>query len=357
MDFKNIPTYDECMALVKSKESFIVKKEIVDHVHVATFSYRLASYSDFMRPKARNLRGIMFREDTKELLAIPLHKFWNLDENPVSEFSVLKDKKIFRVTEKYDGSLIYFYMLNGVLHAKTKMNCYAEQADWSMDIVNKNPELKSAIIKAINDKFTPMFELVSPRNQIVIMYTKEELRYIGKRSMIDGSYNFDNMEGVLPVDYFTMDSLESVVNVVQKYDGHEGFVITFEDGDMIKIKTDEYYNLHHLRDGVLNENCLVDMILNEKFDDAKKVFSNDPNLLKYISEVETLVVNLYNHYISSATKFYEDNIDLDRKGFAVKAKSVLDPTVFGLVMSLYVHGKIDEAKFKTKFISDRMWKN
>lgn len=356
MDFKNIPTYDECMALVKSKESFIVKKEIVDHVHVATFSYRLASYSDFMLPKARNLRGLMFREDTKELLAIPLHKFWNLDENPSSEFSKLKDKKIIRVTEKYDGSLIYFYLLNGVLHAKTKMNCYAEQADWAMDIVNSNVELKSAIVAAINSKYTPMFELVSPRNQIVIMYTHEELRFIGMRSMVDGSYNFENLPGVLPVDYFTMDSLESVVNVVQNYDGHEGFVITFEDGDMIKIKTNEYYNLHHLRDGVLNENCLVDMILNEKFDDAKKVFSNDINLQKYILDVESKVIKLYNYYISSANKFYEDNADHDRKDYAIKAKNSLDSTVFGLAMGLYTHGKIDEVKFKAKFISDRMWK-
>jgi len=356
MDFKNIPTYDECMALVKSKESFIVKREIVDHVHVATFSYRLASYSDFTLPKARNLRGLMFREDTKELLAIPLHKFWNLDENPSSEFSVLKNKKIFRVTEKYDGSLIYFYLLNGVLHAKTKMNCYAEQADWAMDIVNSNPVLKSAIIKAINDKFTPMFELVSPRNQIVILYTKEELRFIGMRSMVDGSYVFENLPGVLPVDYFTMDSLESIVNVVQNYDGHEGFVVTFEDGDMVKIKTNEYYNLHHLRDGVLNENVLVDMILNEKFDDAKKVFSNDPNLSKYIAEIESAVVSKYNHFISVSNDFYVENQDLARKDFAIKAKSELNEICFGLAMSMYVHGKIDEVKFKIRFVNDKLWK-
>lgn len=357
MKVLDVLNYDECENLIKINKAFIKKEEIVDEISLCTYSYRLASYSDFINNRgSRNVRGITFRSDTKELLALPLHKFWNLNENPAVSSEILKNKQILRVTEKYDGSLIYFYLLNGILHAKTKMNCYAEQADWAMNIVKSNSNLESAIVFAINNNYTPIFEFISPRNKIVITYTKEELRFIGMRNMKDGSYNFENIFDVLPVDYFSIDSLESAINKAKNYSGHEGFVVTFSDYDMVKIKTEEYCNLHHLRDNIFNENILANAILHEKLDDIKSVFEHDDNLLSYMINFEKRVVDKYNFIVSSAEKFFNDNRNLIRKDFAIKARKFLGPTEFNLAMNLYVNGKIDEEKFKFKFINEKMWR-
>lgn len=358
MDFKYVPSYDECMDVVANNPCFIKKVEIINNVPIATFAYRLAIAEDFCRKGARNLRGITFREDTKEILALPLHKFWNLGENQFTELSAIKNKNILRVTEKYDGLLVYFFILDNELYCKTKLNSFSEQAIAAMDIVEENATLRKSIIELIQNGYTPMFEYISPQNQIVVKYDDERLKYIGARNMIDGTYDFDPIEGSDPVEIFTMDNLYKVINVAENYIGHEGFVIVFDDQDMVKIKTSEYFKLHKIRSNILNDNLLAELILNENLDDIKyTLLSSESDILDYIDKFEKKVINRYNQLIDAAQKYYETHRQLNRKTYAIIAQQELDRTSFGLAMELYTKGSIDEKNFKRFFLTKKLWEN
>lgn len=357
MTFQKIPTLSECYDLVNSSKSksFIYKEEILDGVTLVTFSYRLASYSDFNQEGARNLRGITFRKDTQELVALPFHKFFNYKECPFTEESIVREKEIVRIADKSDGSLIIFFMLNGVLYAKTKMNCFAEQAEWAMDIVHNNRSLKDEIISLIDKGFTPMFEFVSPRNKIVIQYTKEELIYLASRNKIDGNYDFKPLKNCKSSDSFVVKTLEGAVSIIQNYKDKEGLVVVFDNFDMMKIKTSDYMSLHKAKDNVFNEKNLVDMILNETIDDVKALFSDSKEILEYISEMEKAIVSIFNNYIDHACTLYNSNKDLSRKDYAIKMQKLSDKMLFGLAMEVYLNGKIDEKRFQERFVSNKLW--
>lgn len=357
MEFKYIPSFDECQKLVNENECFIRKDEIIDNDNsITTFGYRIATLEDFNKKGARNLRGITFDTNTKKLLALPFHKFWNLNENEYVRKENIENKKIIRVTEKYDGSLIYFFKIKDKFYCKTKFNAFSEQSQWAMDIVNKNPELKRSIINLIDENYTPLFELISPRNQIVIFYPNEELRYICSRNMKDGSYLFDNFVGIKPVDNYPWDNINTIQNIIQNYYGHEGFVVTFEDQDMIKLKTKEYLDLHKIKENILNEKTLVELILHEQLDDIRStLFAADSNMLEYISEMEKEVIEKYNHYIRIAEIYYHENKNLTRKEYAIKAKKELDNVEFPLAMEMFAKGRIDEERFKEKFVLKKLY--
>lgn len=61
----------------------------------------------------------------------------------------------------------------------------------------------------------------------------------------------------------------------------EGFVIRFEDGVMLKIKTDWYFTLNHSLDKIksCSERHLWKSILSEEYDDIKSFL---PEKLRYL---------------------------------------------------------------------------
>ncbi len=357
MDFKYIPSYDECIDIINSNPGFVMKEEIIHGIPIISFTYRLALVDDFKAYRgARNLRGITFRGDTKELIALPLHKFWNLNENEYTQLDVIKNKKILRVTEKYDGSLVYFFMLGNRLYCKTKFNSAADQAYWAMNIVESDSTLKNSIIKLIKNNCTPIFELISPRNQVVIPYTDEKLKYICARSMVDGTYNFDYIKGCDPVGEFCLDDVNSIISTVKNYYGHEGLVVVFDDHDMIKIKNEEYLKLHKIKSNILNESTIANLVLNNKLDDIKDyLLSSDSNMIEYVCSLEKKIIDSYNNFIQSAQIFYNIYKDMPRKDYAIKAQNELDRTSFGLAMELYSNGTINEDTFKERFINKKLW--
>ena len=81
--------YDDLMALVEESEAFYYKDFLAEGVIYRIFNYRLASYTEFLRPGALECRGHMFEvtDDSREarairLASLPVEKFFNLNENP-----------------------------------------------------------------------------------------------------------------------------------------------------------------------------------------------------------------------------------------------------------------------------------
>lgn len=74
--------YDNLMQLVKTNEAFYYVDHVLNDIIYRVFTYRLASYTDFLEPDALECRGHMFRVDGDgvELVSLPLEKFFNLHE-------------------------------------------------------------------------------------------------------------------------------------------------------------------------------------------------------------------------------------------------------------------------------------
>lgn len=88
--------YDELMILSNDIEtSFFHKDHMLDDVIYRIFNYRLASYTEFMKPSGIECRGIMFEVDTDgnyiDIKSRPMAKFWNQHELKMINIDKLLD--------------------------------------------------------------------------------------------------------------------------------------------------------------------------------------------------------------------------------------------------------------------------
>jgi T4 RnlA family RNA ligase len=358
----------------KYKEFYYSEEEVVGTV-ATTFNYRRPPLDLFTEYGARNLRGIAFRKDTKELLCLMLPKFWNFNENRfVEERDVKKwTPKIY--TEKVDGSLIGFYTLNGELCAKTQNTSFSNQAVRSLDIVNNNPELKSIISKMIYDNQTPLFEYVSLQNQIVIPYENEELVFICSRDNDNGKlyyYNLDseflkNISTCRKIKTYKFNSIKDVIDICLKDRLDiliEGFVVTF-DGEygqeLVKFKTKEYLLKFNVMESVLSLRSLTRLILSNNIDDVKSFYYKNKEMLDFINNTEIKVNYIKNILIQIPTNFYNENKQLIQKEYVFELKKYTndifdDKLIFSLTMYIYNHnGTLDDKFCNEQFIKYKCW--
>lgn len=124
------------------------------------FGYHFASYSEWLKPNALEVRGITFDitdENNPKIVCWPMRKFFNLNENPFT--SSLDLTQIEYLMDKADGSLISFYFDKEVL-SKSKMALYSDQAIASLELLKKNPELYAKVEEFAKNGYTLNFEYV-----------------------------------------------------------------------------------------------------------------------------------------------------------------------------------------------------
>ena len=257
----------------------------------------------------------------KEVLP-PEHKenSWMYDD--------VKDLKITRVANKDDGSAIRFLMLNGDLVAKTKFSLEAEQTQLAMSVVNANEKLKAFILKTLDMGLCALFEIVSPFNKVVLPYTETALKLLQLRVEDTMEYlNIYNHDLVKEYDILCADEeelyiLDKLLDLATSVENKEGWVITFENGKMAKIKSRWYMNLHGILTDGLKEHKLINKILNEEIDDVL-AFIPVENIEErdFIDELSAIVIKDVNHIASYCFNTFNDNFKGDKKDFAMKFKS------------------------------------
>lgn len=278
---RNLPTLEDCELIVSKNPAFKCKTEVIEGKTVKQFNYFLAKHTDFVNPipgsslTAEELRGITFVEQDgsfKRFLMLP--KFFNLNQTEGSMYNDVKDLTISNTQDKLDGSMISFVKIADKVMAKTKFSFYNEQSYMAQEIYERNYYIKTVVDNAINEGYFPIFELVSPKNRIVLDYTFTELRLIQLRRT-DGSFVdiYENLfreefKNIIIVDREVHD-LDHMMTLAQTQKNKEGWVVTFNNGHMIKIKTDWYFENHRLMTGDINvEHKIIEMTLNETLDDV-----------------------------------------------------------------------------------------
>lgn len=347
--------YRDLLLLTKKNEAFYFQDFQLDKKTYRIFNYRLASYTDFLEPSAIECRGVMFEVQNDEaicLAALPMEKFFNLNENPLT--TNLNLSEVVEIEEKADGSLMSTYIHNGELRLKSKGSIFSQQALAAMEWLSKKPDFKKKLTDITNLGFTVNLEWCSPEHRIVLGYTEPSLKILNVRNRYNGEYTYDwkysNECSMYAVQSVKVDDPAAFVASISSMENIEGYVIRLKSGQRVKIKTNWYLSLHRAKDDINNPRRLFETILDEGIDDLRSMFYTDDHVIKQIDQMQTKIDHIYNHMVSLVENFYNENKHLDRKSYAIKAQQdqslrYQSISYFGLAMNKYVGKSIDYKDF------------
>jgi len=347
--------YQELTTLVNTNDAFFRIEQERDGIQYHIFSYRLASYTDFLLPSALECRGVMFRVSNgvpEELVTLPMHKFFNFSE--LECFVPINLDNVVDVDYKSDGSLISTYLHNGEVYVKSKGALFSDQAVAANAYIQDHPDFKNQLLSLIQLGTTVNMEWVSPDNRIVLGYEKDALIVLNVRHHT-GIYMSNQQIHDLQLNTIT-DRLWEKPNFTDIHDFYaaiddevdiEGYVFKFKDVDgkslWAKKKTKWYLARHHCIDSIKSPRRLYECVLREATDDMRTLFERDAVAIQKIEDMEEFVSKIYNHMVAAVEQFYEDNKTLTRKDYAIKGQAELEKKYFGLAMNLYI-GKTNDYK-------------
>lgn len=352
------------LCLEEGQEAFY----FVDQVRLGRtyriFLYRMASYSEFLKPGALECRGHTFLLDTDDakspeaLVSMPMNKFFNHGENPF--VMGLDLGTIVHVMDKLDGSLISTVRSHdNDFFLKSKGSLNSEQAQAATRLLN-TPEyskLKSFCYILATTGFTVNMEYMAPDNRIVIGYAKPTLKVLNIRNNTSGDY-LNVHDSLLGMDEFIVASHplpedgEKWLADTYKSDANiEGFVAMLSCGTWFKVKTEKYCALHHTKDSITIPRRLFEACVNGGADDLRAMFSTDEVAVMQINEMDEKVRSIYNRLHLNVYAFHASWKGEDRKTYAIAGQN--DPVVqadgtFGLVMNLYLEKGANIEEFMIK---------
>ncbi len=292
--FPIIETLDDVLPAVKGRDEFVVAERpwgtVIDYIVVLpdTFpcpvqdTYSLEEQTLAMM--RRECRGIKFYPDGT-LAARPYHKFFNLGERPETQSIELGEKGRFHddfvILPKLDGSMIH-----PIFHPKS--------VDTISDTVFLCTRMGMTEVAAQAHKFarvgyymdfchdllkrgiTPIFEWCSRKQRIVIDYPIDQLILTAIRINKTGEYltrlkmrTLADPYNIPMTDLYTgdWDGIDKFAETVRDITEEEGYVIRWDDGNMVKMKGDWYLELHRAKDAISFEKRVIGLILNDEVDD------------------------------------------------------------------------------------------
>jgi hypothetical protein len=359
----HLPSYEDCRAICDANDNFLFyeSKFVIDNFNISIFNYRLSQYNDFVNPvksnkrlKAFELRGLTFvfnKDGSLYKRYLLLDKFFNLEQTPCSMYSVVKDYKIKNIYNKEDGSIASFIRLpNGKVLGKSKTSFQSDQAIEIQKIYDKDPNIKQFVDFCMDEGIDAIFEFVSPQNRIVVPYANTELILLRMRDNKSGEYldinNYtDKLDGISVAASETGKTLDELIELRNVIDNKEGWIIQFENGKMVKLKTQWYVDRHRLFTEDLNrENTLIALILDETIDDVLAQISEPVKKVEIEKTIEIVNKEVAKmvHQVEELMKNYKG----DRKEFALKYRK---DSMFPLVMGV-INGKdiVDVVKQRLK---------
>lgn len=303
-------------------------EELLEEKHIkirregdlALFKY--GTKADFSDEIVRNCRGHIIDLVNMKYVCRPFLKFGNYYESYVPEI----DWKTAQIQEKIDGSIVklWFYdgawrwSSNSVIEAE---DCSLNGGDFTMHWLIHNAEnYKDIPFDKLDKDCTYIFELVSPYNRIVIDYPKTYLYHLGTISNSSGQEYVVDIGIEQPKRYEIANrSLESVLQKAKEFDTlREGFVVCDGSFNRIKVKTEEYLELHYSMTNKLGEKEALE-ILQANDEEAMHAIKNNldlaPEMLYYEYKYAVLKKEI-SHYISYAMTLYQQ-LECDRKAFAL----------------------------------------
>jgi RNA ligase len=313
-----IRTLDDALALIEGRKDFVVKRA-PDYIAI---DYAVAFPDTFDDPLRTELRGLKFYPDTGEVMARPLHKFFNVGEKAHTQPHLLDFDADHIIMDKLDGSMIHPALLrDGTLRFMTRAGVtdVSKKAERHL-----TPALRDRLTNLLAAGFTPTFEFTAPDNRIVVRYPSSGLTLLAVRATATGEY--ESRAGVegwadalgLPV-VRTWDrpaSTSALIETVRALKGAEGVVICFASGLWVKIKGEEYALMHKAKDSITREKNVLATILDGLADDLRPLLApEDRAQLDAYEKRLTATMLAEAERVDALTK---SGAHLDQKAFAVE---------------------------------------
>ncbi len=295
----------------------------------------------------RECRGFVYDLEKHQIVALPFPKFFNIDEQEETSMEnireMLKNAKKVEFSNKLDGTLIIGRWYEGELFSCTSGSLTEENA-YPLKYARKflKTEKYLNLLKDFED-WTCLFECVSPNNQLVVVYTKEQygLHLIGMRNVKTGELKpyseikeIAEKYGVSVTEDYCMTFDEILASRKNfKHTEKEGYVM-YVDGTLVKIKCDDYILLHKMMRNNISKNIIIKAVANNTIDDM--IASNDEDVKKVI--YETLqVISEYENKMEKDTEELFEKAPKEKIGFFKYIKTV--PKMYSKFLTAKYLGK------------------
>ncbi|MEC0667406.1 RNA ligase [Priestia flexa] len=227
----------------------------------------------------RECRSVVIDVKREELVLTPFRKFFNLNEVEENQLERIAEKfrsaQTVEVANKLDGSMQNARWYDGQLFVAGSM---ALDARDSWRLAEGYAMLTESYVRMIQSRpdLTFIFEYISKKDAHVVVYEEknEGMHLIGARSVETGEhlpyYKLIDLASAYEIKVVDLErkKLEQLlVDMKQmKSNEKEGWVINV-DAHYVKVKCDDYVNIHRLLDRVSSVNVIIEAIANETFDD------------------------------------------------------------------------------------------
>ncbi|ACA16673.1 hypothetical protein M446_2212 [Methylobacterium sp. 4-46] len=238
MRFATIRTLDDVLPHVSFERGFVVARgrdcTVVDHVRPVP--------ETFGSPVSLECRGLKFDRDG-QIIARPFHKFFELGER--QRLEEVDWSAPHAVLDKLDGVMVHPVLLDGRMVFMTRAGATAParaaQAEANAAILDLSRFL-------VEGGITPLFEFTSPEAPAILACERPLLTLLAAREMVSGAYltqpdlaGFGIRFGVRVVAARGMvDDPRAFVARARREEGIEGYVVAFDDGHRVKVKTEAY---------------------------------------------------------------------------------------------------------------------
>lgn len=262
-------------------------------------------------------RGLILH-GTGRVVARPFPKFFNLDELDPAVIPL----EPFNVYEKLDGSLGILYWLDG--HDQpfiaTRGSFASEQAIRATQMLRTT---YAHTTDRLDRSKTYLFEIIYPENRIVVDYAgREDLILL---AVVDTATGQD--EPLADVGFPVVKRFDGIADFqalrAWEQANYEGFVVKFRSGLRLKIKLDEYVQLHRILTGVSNLSIWEYLSAGKSFDDLLAAVPDE-----FYDWVTATKAELTSRYTSIETECRAVFQDLgDRKTTAIYFQTQRYPSV------------------------------
>jgi RNA ligase len=290
-------------------------------------------------------RGLVL-DDTYNIVAHPLKKFWNIEEESAFKIKELLNLQ-YTVTKKMDGSLGILFNYNGQWIWATRGSFISEQSLEAYKIHNE----KNYSYEVLNPQYTYLFEILYPQNRIVVDYG--DTRELILLAIFDRNSGEEILQYPPQYPLVSNEALASPSELKSKnIINEEGYVIRFSNGMRTKIKFENYVTLHGIMTECTNLRIWSALSSGESWDSLIELIPDE-----FYAGMQDVINEFNTEYDSmlSAAKIIADRYSNfpSRKEFAIEVTtcySKISGVIFALLRSEEEASKIIWGLLKPKEI-------
>jgi RNA ligase len=334
-EFPTITNISDVLPAIEGRDEFVVAEK----EGYIVINYNVMMADTFDCPIRRECRGIIFDNESGDILRRPFHKFFNVNEREETQDHVVDLSQDHRILEKLDGSMIAPFMIwPGEMVWGTKMGA-TDVAKPVEEFVEANSHYRQFAKFTISRGYTPIFEWCSRKQRIVLDYREDQLILTAIRDITTGRYmSHELMEAHaesyrIPVvrTFEPQTDMKAFVEYVRDLEDLEGFVVRFSDGHMLKLKCHWYLQIHKAKEAILQDRNIVELILDEALDDVKAHLpQEDRDRLSRFEDNFNRAVLIKSAEIMQLMYQLRDS-GIDRKAFALGQAQTVDSYIRPIV--------------------------